>query len=90
MENSTIQKLLLQSFEKNSDQTAIEHSKGKLSYNDLINEATAIAEALLKSSSGDNVGIYLSDHTQVVKSMIGVFLAGKTFVPLDVANVCRC
>lgn len=66
---------------------AISDDKGAISYAQLWSQARAIATLLADRGvqEGDHIGLFLHRHSGVVAAILGCWMAGAAYVPLDPA-----
>ncbi|MEV8436030.1 amino acid adenylation domain-containing protein [Actinosynnema sp. NPDC051121] len=67
------------------DAPAVHDESGTLSYADLVEQAGAVADALLAADArpGDHVAVHLPRGRGQVVAILGALLAGCVYVPLD-------
>ncbi|NNE63366.1 MAG: amino acid adenylation domain-containing protein, partial [Gammaproteobacteria bacterium] len=77
--------LLLDSARQHSDKTAIVFEDEQVSYAQLMQRSAAIAGLLEQEGlqPGSIVGIYMDRSPQMVASIIGIWMAGCAYLPLD-------
>jgi len=67
------------------ERTAVQYGEAALSYAGLVAEAVRIAHALTDKGVAveERVGLWLEPSPRLVAAMLGVWLAGAAYVPLD-------
>ena len=79
------QETLIAQLRQHSAQLAIQAADQQLSYQQLLEDALGIRQMILAQNPGQNnyVGVYMDDRVEIIKTMVGIMLAGKVFVPMD-------
>lgn len=80
--------LIAQQATQTPNQKAVIASDQTLSYQQLMSQATQIANGLLAEgvSPESRVGVMLERHQNLLPTLLGVWLAGAAYVPLDPAH----
>ncbi|MHA1661074.1 MAG: non-ribosomal peptide synthetase [Promethearchaeota archaeon] len=83
--NLIIQKRLADSFQKYSEQTAIEYGNKKISYKELDEKSESIANKLPKQKNKKklHVALLLENKIDLITAILGILKAGHIFVPLE-------
>jgi len=76
---------LEQCMTKFSDRIAVKAYETQLTYNEVFNKAKKIANAIkaVQSSETELIALLFSHSSEMIISLIGVLLSGKTFICLD-------
>src|SRR5262249_40363425 len=82
---ATLPVLIAEQAQRTPERIAVEHQGRALAYADLMAQARAVAAALHASGvvRGEVVGICVPRGLELLPSLIGVWLAGAAYLPLD-------
>src|SRR3954447_2445342 len=77
--------LLLRSARRTPEKEALVFPDDRLSYRDLADRAWGVARSLLALGvqPGEHVGVFMSNHPDLVASVFGASLIGATVVPIN-------
>src|SRR3954465_4289032 len=78
-------KLLLRSARRTPDKEALVFPDERLTYRDLADRAWGVARSLLALGvkPGEHVGIFMSNHPDLVASVFGASMIGAVVVPIN-------
>ncbi len=81
----TIQYALTESFSSYKDNIAIEYGADFITYSQLDEKSSYIANDIINSgiAAGSNIGIYIENKIELIAAVIGVIKARCVFVPLS-------
>ncbi|HAA13676.1 MAG TPA: hypothetical protein DCE41_19070 [Cytophagales bacterium] len=83
-ETHSLVHLLQPAIAKHADRVAVRDAHNALTYGELWQQAQGYAQAILQSTEAPRVGIYMQRSVEILPAILGVLLAGKTYVPIDV------
>ena len=77
--------MLLHSAAEHPDKDALVFPDTRLSYQDLADGATQVADSLIATGieAGEHVGVLMTNHPDLVISVFGAALAGCVVVPIN-------
>jgi amino acid adenylation domain-containing protein len=77
--------LVLEAARRHPDKTAVSFEDQRLSYSELVQRAVNVAELLEENqiAPGSIVGIYMERSPQIVDAILGIWMAGCAYLPLD-------
>jgi amino acid adenylation domain-containing protein len=85
MQHLSIQEWFTNTSEKYSEAIAIDHLYRRISYRELSDSATNLANYLIEAGmeKGARVAFLIEDVTEIIVALLGTLKAGGVFVPLD-------
>ncbi|WP_445194511.1 mutanobactin A non-ribosomal peptide synthetase MubB [Streptococcus mutans] len=86
VETSSLYTLLNQQFIENKEKIGLVDSDKQLTYHDIEKVSSNLADMLISKGvkEGDRVAVYATQSVDAVIMILGIYIAGATYIPLDI------